>query len=85
MVDSKKRIPKTIGKYPSSDVGAPSIITTGAQLEEYIGALLELDKRLDLTTSEANLAELLILLIETSVNKPDFLCPVATSQFLRGV
>ena len=49
MVDSKKRIPKTIGKYLSGAVGAHSIMTTGAQLEEYIGALLELDKRLDRT------------------------------------
>jgi hypothetical protein len=85
MADSKKRIPKTIGKYLSSDVGAPSIITSGSQLEEYITALLELDQRLDLTTSEANFAELLILLIKAYVNKPDFLIPVATSQSLPGV
>ena len=84
MADNKKRIPKTIGKYLSNDVGAPSIITSGSQLEEYITALLELDQRHDLTPSEANFAELLILLIEAYVNKPDFGHTVATLQSLRG-
>jgi hypothetical protein len=40
---------------------------------------------IDLTTSEANFAELLILLIEAYVHKPDFIHPVATSPSLPGL
>ncbi len=52
-----------------SDTGAPCIITSDRQLETYVSALLELDRRGYLTISEQNFAELLSVLIESYVEK----------------
>ena len=44
--------------------GVPRVITSDAQNERYIAALLELERRGHLTPAEKNLAEVLTLLIE---------------------
>ena len=44
--------------------GVPKIITSDAQNDRYIAALLELERRGHLTLAEKNLAEVLTLLIE---------------------
>lgn len=62
-------IPSSIEEYLIRDTGAPRIITTDAQLEEYVSALLELDEQSYLTDGETNFAELLILLITAYVKK----------------
>jgi len=74
-------IPTTMEKYICDDIGAPRVIKSGAQLEEYVSALLELDRQSHLTAAEENLAELLILLIEAYVEKTQsrsFASPVDT-------
>jgi HTH-type transcriptional regulator / antitoxin HigA len=47
-----------------SGIGAPKVITSDAQNERYISALLEMERRNDLTAEERNFAELLTLLVE---------------------
>ncbi len=44
--------------------GVPRVITSEAQNQRYISALLELERRGNLTAAEKNLAEVLTLLIE---------------------
>jgi len=44
--------------------GVPKIITSDAQNDRYVAALLELERRGHLTPAEKNLAEVLTLLIE---------------------
>jgi len=44
--------------------GVPRVITSDAQNERYIAALLELERRGHLTPAEKNLSEVLTLLIE---------------------
>jgi len=78
-------IPTTMGKYISNDIGAPRVITSAAQLEEYVSALLELDRQSQLTAAEENFAELLALLIEAYVEKTHswrFMSPVEVLQEL---
>jgi hypothetical protein len=67
-----KMIPTTMRKYICNEIGAPRVITSGEQLEDYVSALLELDRESHLTAAEENLAELLILLIEAYVEKTRF-------------
>jgi HTH-type transcriptional regulator/antitoxin HigA len=57
-------IAAAIEKYIFSETGAPKIIASQAQYEQYVAALLELDRRSQLTAAEKNFAELLTLLIE---------------------
>ena len=47
-----------------SGIGAPKVITSDAQNERYISALLEMERRSHLTAEERSFAELLTLLIE---------------------
>src|ERR1700693_151688 len=63
-------VPTTIEKYVSNEIGAPSVITSTTQLQEYVCALLEFDQKSQLTAAEENFAELLMLLIESYVKKP---------------
>ena len=63
-------IPTMVGKYLDNQIGAPRVITSTAQLEEYVCALIELDQQSRLTSAERNFAELLIVLIEAYVEKP---------------
>ena len=63
-------IPTTMKKYLNNQIGAPRVITSTAQLEDYVCALIELDEQSRLTTDERNFAELLILLIEAYVESP---------------
>ena len=63
-------IPTTIEKYLNNQLGSPRVITSTAQLEDYVCALAELDRQNWLTVDERNFAELLILLIEAYVEKP---------------
>jgi HTH-type transcriptional regulator/antitoxin HigA len=44
--------------------GVPRVVTSDAQNERYIAALLELERRGNLTPAEKNLAEVLTLLVE---------------------
>jgi HTH-type transcriptional regulator / antitoxin HigA len=44
--------------------GVPRVITPEAQNERYVAALLEMERRGKLTAAEANLAEVLTILIE---------------------
>jgi HTH-type transcriptional regulator / antitoxin HigA len=44
--------------------GVPKVITSDAQNDRYVAALLELERRGHLTLAEKNLAEVLTLLIE---------------------
>ena len=60
-------IPETMKEYIFNETGAPIIITSNAQLEEYVVSLLELDRQGNLTTAERNFAELLTLLIQEYV------------------
>ena len=60
-----------IRKYIFNEMGAPKVISSDAQLEEYVSALLELDQHSELTEAEENFAELLILLIEAYVARRD--------------
>jgi HTH-type transcriptional regulator/antitoxin HigA len=62
-------IATAIEKYIFNDTGAPRIITSEAQHEQYVSALLELDRRSQLTAAERNFAELLTLLIEAYEEK----------------
>jgi HTH-type transcriptional regulator/antitoxin HigA len=62
-------IATAIEKYIFNDTGAPRIITSEAQHEQYVSALLELDRRSQLTAAEKNFAELLTLLIEAYEEK----------------
>jgi HTH-type transcriptional regulator / antitoxin HigA len=50
-------------------IGAPKVITSEAQNERYVSALLEMERRNHLTAEEKNFAELLTLLIETYEEK----------------
>jgi HTH-type transcriptional regulator / antitoxin HigA len=58
-----------IEKYLLNDIGAPRIITSEAQHEQYVSALLALERRARLTAAEKNFAELLTLLIEAYEEK----------------
>jgi HTH-type transcriptional regulator / antitoxin HigA len=50
-------------------IGAPKVITSEAQNERYVSALLEMERRNHLTAEEKNFAELLTLLIEAYEEK----------------
>ena len=62
-------IASAIEKYTFSDIGAPKVIASETQHEQYVAALLELDRRKHLTPAEKNFAELLTLLIEAYEEK----------------
>ena len=62
-------VPPALHKYLFSELGSPSIITSDTQLETYVAALLDLDRRHQLTLAEENFAELLSILIEAYVEK----------------
>ena len=53
-----------IEKYIFSDIGAPKVITSDTQHEQYVSVLLALSRKKHLTASERNFAELLTMLIE---------------------
>jgi HTH-type transcriptional regulator/antitoxin HigA len=50
-------------------IGAPKVITSDAQNERYISALLEMEHRSHLTAEEKNFMELLTLLVEAYEEK----------------
>jgi len=78
-------IPNTIEAFVFRETGAPRIITTNAQLNEYVTALLELDRLSYLTAAEQNFAELLILLIEEYVERPRSRRSSSHVEFLQGL
>jgi HTH-type transcriptional regulator/antitoxin HigA len=53
-----------IEKYTLHDLPAPKVIASEAQHDQYVSALLELERRKHLTSPERSYAELLTLLIE---------------------
>ncbi len=57
-------IANVIEKDTLDGIAAPKVITSDAQNERYIAALLELEKRDRLTAKEREFAELLTVLIE---------------------
>jgi HTH-type transcriptional regulator/antitoxin HigA len=62
-------IATTIRRYTFGDIGAPRVITSEAQHDDYVSALLELERQKKLTLTERNFAELLTLLIEAYEEK----------------
>src|SRR5258708_6627506 len=62
-------IASAIKKFIFNETGAPRVITSEAQHEQYVSALLELDRRNQLTAAEKNFGELLTLLIEAYEEK----------------
>ena len=62
-------IATTIRRYTFRDIGAPRVITSEAQHDDYVSALLELERRKKFTLTEKNFAELLTLLIEAYEEK----------------
>ncbi|HEX4001061.1 MAG TPA: helix-turn-helix domain-containing protein [Candidatus Acidoferrales bacterium] len=54
----------TVLEKPDVLDGVPKVITSDAQNERYVAALLELERRGHLTAAEKNLAEVLTLLVE---------------------
>jgi HTH-type transcriptional regulator / antitoxin HigA len=65
------------------NVGAPRVITSDAQNERYIAALLEMDRRGNLTSDEKSLKELLALLIGTYEARRYEMQPVSPVKVLR--
>jgi HTH-type transcriptional regulator / antitoxin HigA len=57
-------IATTIEKDTLSEIGAPKVITSDAQNERYIAALLQLEKKSHPTAAERDFAKLLTVLIE---------------------
>ena len=78
-------IATTIEKYIFTDTGAPRVITSEAQHELYVSALLELDRRSQLTAAERNFAELLTLLIEAYEEKHHSIRSASPCGSLAGV
>jgi HTH-type transcriptional regulator/antitoxin HigA len=66
---NRKVIPTAIEKDLLRGIDAPKVITSDAQSERYISALLELERRNHLSADEKNFAELLTLLIEAYEEK----------------
>ena len=62
-------IATTIRRYTFTEIGAPRVITSEVQYNDYVSALLELERRKKLTLTERNFAELLTLLIEAYEEK----------------
>jgi HTH-type transcriptional regulator/antitoxin HigA len=62
-------IATTIRRYTFGDIGAPRVITSEAQHDDYVSALLELERQKKLTLTERNFADLLTLLIEAYEEK----------------
>ena len=54
----------TVSDKYTTEIGAPKMITSKAQHEQYLSTLLELERRDDLSAAEKNYANLLILVIE---------------------
>ncbi len=76
-------IPTTLEKHIFTHTAAPKTITSDAQLEEYVTALLEMDLQTELTAAERNFAELLIMLIEAYVEKHDFVTSASLLERLQ--
>ena len=62
-------IATAIEKDILNGIGAPKVITSDAQNERYISALLEMECRSHLTAEEKNFMELLTLLVEAYEEK----------------
>ena len=62
-------IATAIEKDILNGIGAPKVITSDAQNERYISALLEMERRSHLTAEEKNFMELLTLLVEAYEEK----------------
>jgi HTH-type transcriptional regulator / antitoxin HigA len=78
-------IASAIEKYTFNEIGAPKVITSETQHEQYVSALLELDRQKHPTPAERNFAELLTLLIEAYEEKHHsirFASPVEVLQEL---
>jgi HTH-type transcriptional regulator/antitoxin HigA len=59
-----KMIATAIEKYTMKDIGAPKVITSETQHDQYVSVLLSLDRKDHLTPEEKSFSELLALLIE---------------------
>lgn len=70
-------IPTAIEKDLLDGISAPKVITSDAQNERYIAALLELERKNHLSAPEKHFAELLTLLVEAYEEKH---YPVRTSS-----
>jgi HTH-type transcriptional regulator/antitoxin HigA len=64
-----KMIATAIEKDILNGIGAPKVITSDAQNERYISALLKMERQSHLTAEEKNFMELLTLLVEAYEEK----------------
>lgn len=62
-------IATAIRRYMFDEIGTPRVITSEAQYDHYIAALLDLERQKKLTPAEKNFAELLTILIEAYEEK----------------
>jgi HTH-type transcriptional regulator/antitoxin HigA len=76
-------IATAIEKYIFNDTGAPKVITSEAQHDQYVAALLDLDRRSRLTAAEKNFAELLTLLIEAYEEENHFIRSASPVEVLQ--
>ena len=70
-------------EYIFRETAAPKVITSDAQFEEYIFALLMLRKRSHLSAAERNFEELLLVLIEAYVEKGNSVHSVSLTEYLQ--
>ncbi len=76
-------IATAIEKYIFNDPGAPKVITSEAQHDQYVAALLDLDRRSRLTAAEKNFAEHLTLLIEAYEEENHFIRSASPVEVLQ--
>jgi HTH-type transcriptional regulator / antitoxin HigA len=70
-------------KYTTKDIGAPKVITSERQYEDYVSTLLELERSESLPPAVENFAELLTLLIEAYEKKHYALPDASAVEVLR--
>ncbi len=80
---SGKMIATIEKKYTTKEIGAPKLITSERQYEEYVSTLLELEHREDLSAAEENFTELLTLLIEVYEEKHHAIPDASPVEVLR--
>jgi len=67
----------------TKEIGAPKVIASEKQYEEYVSTLLELERHDNLTPAEENFAELLTLLIEVYEEKHYPIADASPIEVLR--
>jgi HTH-type transcriptional regulator / antitoxin HigA len=70
-------------KYTTKEIGAPKLITSEKQYEDYVSTVLELERSDSLAPAVQNFAELLTLLIEAYEEKHHALPDASPVEVLR--